>query len=153
MNRRKYYANRREVAIPYAQRQIINANANQMMMNPNVGNFQNVQNVQNVQNGQIQNVPIQQTNYEYDPNSKYQQNNIQQGIPINNVVLPQGQPYFPNDAAKQEAYGIHQSQMGGGSDFNNNRVIGQPPQNYYNNDNNNMGQNNYVGQNNNTQSM
>ena len=71
-----------------------------------------------------------QAYYQMYPQAQQQQPqanyNYQQNVPINNVVLPQGQEYFPNDAYNQENYAVHQSNMGGNQD--NVKIVGQPPQ-------------------------
>ena len=124
LRRRKYYqSQRREVPIPY-RGNVNNVNQNQAVI---------------MQNQQMQN---NQNNNGYPAETKYyQQGMVQQGIPIDSVVLPNGQPYFPNDAAKQENYAIHQSHMGGEGSGYNQRVYGQPPQNFPNAQGyNNMGQ-------------
>lgn len=62
------------------------------------------------------------------PNYQQQNSLNNNNLPIHNVVLPQGQPYFPHENF-QGNYAIHQSQMVALN--NQGKMIGQPqPQNF-----------------------
>jgi len=81
-------------------------------------------------------IPARDPNQQQPQNNNQPQNNYQQqqqpqfnnqkSVPIHNVILPNGEPYFPNEPNKQEDYAIHESQMG---QLNHNvKIVGQPLQ-------------------------
>ena len=123
LRRRKYYQNnQREVAMQY--RANVSHQNQAVIMQNQAANGQNPQTNYYPQGMINQQGNYQQGMYQQGIN---QQEMVQKGIPINSVVIPNGQPYFPHDAAKQEDYAIHQSHMGGEASGYNNRVYGQPP--------------------------
>ena len=105
--RKKKYARYNEAPIVQAQLNIVNNNY------PAQSNDQQQPQYNNQQQPQYDDQQQQQPQY-----------NNQKSIPINNVILPNGQPYFPDEPNKQGDYAVHESQMG---QFNNNvKIVGQP---------------------------